>query len=293
MDVEAYGFRGWIGNSEHSVTLIIFPNTISKTGTSATLTFSMLDDGKPVPNLTPSLLKVFVRNESEWTTAENFIMKYLGGGNYSLTYSSPINEYGLGVKLRAITPKDRIIVSACYIEEMEPVDWGKLYIGVEEKEPKKELLLPRSRLSFKTRQNTPVIHKISKNEQHEISSPQIPENVFIDMRETICVNITLRVQPSGQLNKLESYRLCVDLFFFNRSSGENKSICEPKYLNITSGGDYTIKAYDHCRGIIPGGSIVYIRITLIVGNTLHIILNQHENLYSYVELGKAYYTKNS
>lgn len=284
MDVEAYGFRGWVGRSEKSVTLEIV--NVRKTGAnSATLNFSIRDNGKPVPNLTLNLLKVFVWDESlsTWAEAESIHMEYLGGGNYALSFS-PIDEDKLGVKLRAITPRDRIIVSAYYVEGREMVDWGTLYVSVGEN-PNEEQLLPYSLLSFKTRQTTWVIHR-NKHYQREISSPQIPENVYIDMRETKYVNISLYLQPSGNIRK--GYIINIDLFFFDSSSRVNKTIIPTQTLTFSRQGPYTISVNDHCGGIIPPGSIVYIRITLIQGNTLHVILNERDVLYSYLELGKAY-----
>ncbi len=298
MDLEAYGFRGWIGRSDKVVVLRIFNGTVRKTGdNSVTLIFSIIDDGKPVPNLIPGLLNVYVwnRNQSKWDPAEIVNMKYLGGGNYSLAFSSTVNEYELGVKLRAVTPKDGIIVSACYIRGINSneVDWGTLYLSVGEEDPNQEYLLPYSLVSFKTRQATWVISK-QKHTYREIASPPIPENICIDMRDTQYVNITIYVQPSPVPKPGKPAIFNVTLFFYNSSSGRNESIIfKPEQFKITEKqGTYTANVSDHCRGIIPSGSIVYMRVTVISEHTLHIILNDNERLYSYVELGKAYYTTN-
>jgi hypothetical protein len=295
MDLETYGFRGWIGRSDKVVVLRIFNGTVRKTGdNSVTLVFNIIDNGKPVPNLIPGLLNVYVwnRNQSKWDSAEIVNMKYLGGGNYSLTFSSIVNEYELGLKLRAVTPKDGIIVSACYFRgiNLNEVDWGTLYLSVGEEDPNQEYLLPYSLVSFKTRQATWVISK-QKHTYREIASPPIPENIYIDMRETKSVNISIYVQPSPVPTPRKPAKFNVELFFYNSSSGRNESIIfEPVQFQITEKqGTYNANVSQHCGGIIPGGSIVYMRVTVISEHTLHIILNDNERLYSWVELGKAYY----
>jgi hypothetical protein len=292
MDLEAYGFRGWIGWSEKTIVLTIFPDTIRKTGNdSAALIFNMLDDGKPVPNLTPRLLKVFVWNEdqSKWVPAESFSMQYLGGGNYSLNFLPTNDEDRLGVKIRAITPKDGIVVSANILgkyEEISPEDWNTLYLGTAEGEPQRNAyLLPKIRLSWTTSQLTYTLHKNHKNRHDSwlLSSPEVPSGTIINMAETYLVNITLQLQANPPPARVYIY-----LYFWNGTA--NVSIIDPTYLNILEekGKDqgkpikeYRIEAFNLYHGEIRAGNRIFLNITLIEGNELQI---WYKDGTSYIEL---------
>ncbi|MBS7635220.1 hypothetical protein KEJ34_07025 [Candidatus Bathyarchaeota archaeon] len=285
MDVEAYGFKGWIGKSEKMVMLTIFPDTINKANNSATLVFSMLDNGKPVPNLTPSLLKVYAWNESlsKWDPAASINIEYLGGGYYLLSFS-PIDEDRFGVKLRAITPKDRIIVSARYIEGIRSQeDWGTLYLGVTEDERNYEQLLPNHLLWWNPgpRQVTWVISKAHPT--REVSSPTIPEGRVINTSNNI--NITLYVQPSPP-NK----PVTINIKVYFKYGVTEYPVAEVNGYRIDKGEGYYIiitpNLYKDVNagagfGVIPSGSIVYLRVELVdLWATLHIIYRESKIILS-------------
>ncbi len=287
MDVEAYGFKGWMGKSEKIVMLTIFPDTINKTGNSATLIFQILDDGTPVPNLTPSLLKVYVWNESlsKWNPAASINMEYLGGSYYLLSFS-PIDKDRFGVKLKAITPKDRIIVSARYIEgARSQEDWGTLYLGVTEDERNYEQLLPRHLLWWNPgpRQVTWVISKAHRT--REVSSPTIPNSTMINTSSRENITIILYVQPSPPNRPV---RINIEVFFIYNNQRNN--ITNVRNYTINKGeGYYTINATNQYRnndagagpGVIPSGSIVYLRVELVdLWATLHIIYRESKIILS-------------
>jgi len=124
LDIDAYGFKGWVGRSAKFVRVEILP-PIEFDNQSTTLKFQILQ-GKlsesmpiPIPNLTPeSLSKTQVHiTEDFWVSSPELqvtALTYLGEGIYSVTFNQRINEHTLGVQLTVDTPEDNIVVSAIY-----------------------------------------------------------------------------------------------------------------------------------------------------------------------------------
>jgi hypothetical protein len=126
MDVDGYGFKGWTGHSAKYVMLRIFPEFIDVTQPDRTtfefqITQSSLseDEGIPIPNLTKDLIKISARLVGpDWIPAQVIDLEYLGGGNYSVTFSPRVNEYTLGVALVALTPEDNIAICASHYDDI-------------------------------------------------------------------------------------------------------------------------------------------------------------------------------
>jgi len=117
LDVDAYGFKGWVGESKKFVGLTIFPESmrLNESGPlgSTILNFHVQDNEYPIPNLTPDSLEIYAHiTRDVWFPANITSLSYLGGGNYTVEFSPRINEYTLGVVLTVVTPEDRIYVSA-------------------------------------------------------------------------------------------------------------------------------------------------------------------------------------
>jgi hypothetical protein len=125
LDVDAYGFKGWVGHAAKYVMLKIFQESIDLTQPeSTTFTFQIkqsalsADYGVPVLNLTPESLKIWAYlngTRDKMVSATVTALEYLGDGNYTATFSPRINEGTLGMRLTVTTPEDNIIVSTyCY-----------------------------------------------------------------------------------------------------------------------------------------------------------------------------------
>jgi len=120
LDVDAYGFKGWVGHSGKFVTLQLFPSTIDITSDnqSTTLKFQVMQgkgEAVPIPNLTPDSLGIWAYVAKATRVPANITsLTYLGGGNYSVTFTPRIFEYMLGVDMTVITPGDNIFVSTYY-----------------------------------------------------------------------------------------------------------------------------------------------------------------------------------
>lgn len=130
LDIDAYGFRGWVGKAGKYIRLTIDPESIKLDEDSTTLNFtivkSRLYDSTPLPitNLTPESLnrsRVHIRGNF-WLDRNNGLaitsLKYLGGGKYTVTFNQRINKHTLGVELTVNTPEDNIIVSAIHRRNM-------------------------------------------------------------------------------------------------------------------------------------------------------------------------------
>jgi len=126
LDVDAYGFKGWIGHSGRFVMLRIFPDSITLTNRTTTLRFQIVE-GKgqalPIPNLTNESLKIWAHlTQNVMVPAEVNRLRYLGGGNYTVTFTPRVSEQSLGAQLFVVTPEDNIYVSAYYHRDISQSD---------------------------------------------------------------------------------------------------------------------------------------------------------------------------
>jgi len=128
LDIDAYGFKGWVGRSAKFVRLEILPQSIELDNQSTTLKFKILQgklsDTLPIPNLTPESLnksKVYIPKLTSSPIPTNITnLSYLGSGTYTVTFeltlpsylSNLINKHIVEVELTVVTPEDDIIVSA-------------------------------------------------------------------------------------------------------------------------------------------------------------------------------------
>ena len=116
LDVDAYGFQGWVGRSAKYATLRILSEQVSMPSFERTITFQIEqsalseDQGVPIPNLTNVQVGSII-------TGNNRIqgnvsgLTYLGGGKYRATFTPKVTGHTIGIFLTAITPEDNIIVS--------------------------------------------------------------------------------------------------------------------------------------------------------------------------------------
>jgi len=124
LDIDAYGFKGWVGHSGKFVLLKIFPESITPADQSTTFNFRILqgkDQPIPIPNLTPESLKIRVNITRTSPPIPAIItnLSYLGGGNYKVTFSPRINiNYTFGVELTVVTPEDSIYVSTYFNKDV-------------------------------------------------------------------------------------------------------------------------------------------------------------------------------
>jgi len=140
LDVDAYGFKGWVGESRKFVTLKIFPDSILLGTQNTTLKFQIMQ-GKnqdiPIPNLTPESLKIWADLTGQYPAGEDWIpatvtaLNYLGGGKYTVTFNARINERTQGVKLLVITPEDNIYVSA---RSSKAYSYGDIFLTLQSQE---------------------------------------------------------------------------------------------------------------------------------------------------------------
>jgi len=122
LDVDAYGFKGWVGRSAKFVRLEILDITGN------TVKFSIhegtLYDSSPIPNLTAETLlgtRIHI-DETFWASypeLEVTDLTYLGEGVYKVTFNHDVNRYTHGVELTVETPEDHIIVSALNYNEIK------------------------------------------------------------------------------------------------------------------------------------------------------------------------------
>lgn len=125
LDAPSYGFQGYIGQSQKTVSLSIEPLTIDVTNSSRTsLKFNIRESSGgsqdlPIPNLTKQSL--FIKASSapglprqSWPNANVVSLAYLGNGEYNVTFTPRININSLGVIVAVITPQEGIMVEAAF-----------------------------------------------------------------------------------------------------------------------------------------------------------------------------------
>ncbi|MBS7653207.1 hypothetical protein KEJ13_08775 [Candidatus Bathyarchaeota archaeon] len=123
LDIESYGFKGWVGHSGKYVKLDLYPNLLKisegawdEPGNTS-LVFRLVEgkdvEEKPIPNLSTENIKVWV-NLTRFTMVQGNItsLRYLGMGQYNVTFTPKVNNNTMGVSLMVITPGDRVYVAA-------------------------------------------------------------------------------------------------------------------------------------------------------------------------------------
>jgi hypothetical protein len=137
LDVDSYGFKGWMGRSYKYVQLQIFPESITEgSGTTSfnfTLKESLINEEVTVPILGfsqhPGLdeLRVGTYDPSQpFIPASQVSLEYLGDGNYSVTFDQPVDNKTLGVRIDLATPNDNIWISANNYEHLR--DWSSIHL---------------------------------------------------------------------------------------------------------------------------------------------------------------------
>jgi hypothetical protein len=150
LDIESYGFKGWVGHSGKYVVLNITDEmwfSKSPEGSSITSIIFKIVQGKdeeiPIPNLTKEMVKVWVnQNRDRKILADILELRYLGMGLYNITFTPGMNKNTLGLTLLVKTTRDHIYVVAglpyqdIYVtlrsqEESasEPTDLGQIQLG--------------------------------------------------------------------------------------------------------------------------------------------------------------------
>ncbi|MEM3090452.1 MAG: hypothetical protein QXW17_01680 [Candidatus Bathyarchaeia archaeon] len=126
LDINAYGFKGWVGQSGKLVWLMLSPHSLTDNN-STLLRFTVLDDYNPVQNLASNYVVIKANVSNSWVQGEILNLEYLGRGIYQVEFTPQISNTS-EVRLTVVTPNDNIYVSA-YYNPLEPVGWGTLYLS--------------------------------------------------------------------------------------------------------------------------------------------------------------------
>ena len=137
IDVDSYGFKGWMGRSYKYVQLQIFRESILTQSTTTSFNFTLKestineDATVPIPGLPqtpdPQFFKV-----GSYTPGQTFVpatevsLQYYGNGNYSVTFNQPVDPSTGGVRLDLATPVDKVWVSANNFDHLR--DWSTLHL---------------------------------------------------------------------------------------------------------------------------------------------------------------------
>ncbi|MEM2127497.1 MAG: hypothetical protein QXH67_04660 [Candidatus Bathyarchaeia archaeon] len=142
LDIESYGFKGWVDHSGKYVKLYIDNSSLIITREEISLVFKLVQGKNEVsiPNLTNYSVKLLNSDYSkELCNATE--LKYLGKGFYNVSFPYRMNKSEL-LRILVITPLDHIYVSAllfCQIEE-EPQEEFGLYLSSRERTNKTKYL---------------------------------------------------------------------------------------------------------------------------------------------------------
>lgn len=122
LDIDAYGFKGWVGRSSKFVSLEILD--VQNTTVQFRIRQGSLSDLSPIPNLTPeSLFETRIHIDDHFWASypelEVTKLTYLGDGVYTATFNHAVNTYTKGVELTVNTPEDNIVVSARHYVEVK------------------------------------------------------------------------------------------------------------------------------------------------------------------------------
>ena len=138
IDVDSYGFKGWMGRSCKYVQLRIFRESIYTNSTTTSFKFQLKestineDATVPIPGLPqnpdPLFFKVgnYTPGQPFNKTATEVSLQYYGNGNYSVTFNQTVDPSTLGLRLDLATPIDKVWVSANYFDNAR--DWSTLHL---------------------------------------------------------------------------------------------------------------------------------------------------------------------
>jgi hypothetical protein len=136
IDVDSYGFKGWMGRSYKYVQLQIFPESILNQSTTTSFNFTLKESTINAYVTVPiSGLPQNPDNQSfrvgNYTPSEPFVpatevsLQYYGNGNYRVTFNQLVNQTTLGVRLDLATPTDKVWISANNFNHVN--DWATLH----------------------------------------------------------------------------------------------------------------------------------------------------------------------
>jgi hypothetical protein len=273
LDIDAYGFNGWNSKLTKYVVLTIFPETIRvESGDTTGLIFNLMEDGKPVTNLKTEHLQGYILgDDGMWAPADIESLKYLGKGDYNVTLLHyPRIKPHLGVILKAVTPRDSIIVSARYLslgEEQvnEEYNWFLLHAGGPygmKHKPKDVMILPWGLWNPNIEgEYTPQFSHGRNKQWAAIYSPLTPT---IDYSIAKYVNITIYAVPVPTKGEK---RISVLLYFFNSTHSctivESDPIPFPREGWYTFGKlNFTDEFKNTYKCIVPSGSRIVLEVTV-------------------------------
>ncbi len=135
VDVDSYGFKGWIGRSFKYVQLQIFPDSITNDSASSSFNFtikeSAINENTTVPitglpqNPDLQLFRVGRYNSSQpFEPADEVSLQYYGNGNYRATFNQQVDNSTHGIRLDLATPIDKIWVSANHFDSVRDGEDG-------------------------------------------------------------------------------------------------------------------------------------------------------------------------
>lgn len=137
IDIDSYGFKGWMGRSYKYVQLQIFPMSITNDSSTTSFDFmlkeSAVSDDAAVPitdlESKPDLEYFHVGNYSlgePFLPADDVSLQYFGNGNYRVTFNQLVDMSAPGIRLDLATPVEKIWVSANYFSGIN--DWSTLHL---------------------------------------------------------------------------------------------------------------------------------------------------------------------
>jgi len=260
LDINAYGFKGWMSKSLRAVYLNLISELIDTNMSSVTVEFQIIErksEGfNPVSNLTIEDLYLTLDTILTNVPVNITSLTYQGSGIYIIhgTYASGdgIQQMEiLGVTLSVITPNDNIVVSASTSGD----EWRNLYIG----EGGSISTCPPEILHG----NMFINPTLSQGQSERIaSSESIPQDIGLDetIKGTLWLELSSR-QKSVQLNITLGFTYNGSDYIIGYDVVSVTSVVlQPYYLafNATQ-GNYPEGYYLS----IPEGSEIFIEITLV------------------------------
>jgi hypothetical protein len=136
IDVDSYGFKGWMGRSYRYVQLQIFPGSIQSESATTSFNFTLKESAinayvtVPISGLpqNPDNQSFRVGNYTPgqpFDPATEVSLQYYGNGNYRVTFNQLVNQTTLGVRLDLATPTDKVWISANNFNHVN--DWSTLH----------------------------------------------------------------------------------------------------------------------------------------------------------------------
>jgi hypothetical protein len=217
LDIDAYGFKGWVGQSQKIIVLQLATPVIIADSNSTLLQFHIEDErGYPIQNLTPESLQINASiSNSTWTTVPTediTSMNYLGGGDYSLQFKPQVYNETLGVRLTVVTPEDGIYVSA-YYDVLEGEGWGTLWLAKPKEDSSESMLLPWYFLPkryWNPRYSTLPIPNSNSWSLINVSSTPTPNDILLSQ----FVNVILWISPES--DKVQNITINLSFTYNNK-----------------------------------------------------------------------------